>query len=162
MATSFQAHAHHAFENHPIPLYDGKWTPDAFEDKENAVFHPAVHRRPSGEPKGEGSSILADLVNSLAHPIGDEVVRWKITATDYETLVEWIGAERMRKLPPVGSSYDKALIWARLFVERLNSFDSAIQQFAGDSHMATQLAYVHCARLLEVSATDMSTVSWSE
>ncbi|KAJ5286422.1 hypothetical protein N7524_001728 [Penicillium chrysogenum] len=156
MATSFQAHAHHAFENHPIPLYDGKWTPDAFEDKENAVFHPAVHRRPSGEPKGEGSSILADLVNSLAHPIGDEVVRWKITATDYETLVEWIGAERMRKLPPVGSSYDKALIWARLFVERLNSFDSAIQQFAGDSHMATQLAYVHCARLLELGEENSS------
>ncbi|CAG8207530.1 unnamed protein product [Penicillium nalgiovense] len=156
MATSFQAHAHHAFENHPISLYDGKWTANAFEDKENAVFHSAVHRRPLGEPKGEGSSILADLVNSLAHPIGDEVVRLKITATDYETLVEWIGAERMRKLPPIGSSYDKVLIWARLFVERLNSFDSAIQQFAGDSHMATQLAYVHCASLLGLGEENSS------
>ncbi|OQE92518.1 hypothetical protein PENNAL_c0007G01338 [Penicillium nalgiovense] len=156
MATSFQAHAHHAFENHPVSLYDGKWTANAFEDKENAVFHSAVHRRPLGEPKGEGSSILADLVNSLAHPIGDEVVRLKITATDYETLVEWIGAERMRKLPPIGSSYDKVLIWARLFVERLNSFDSAIQQFAGDSHMATQLAYVHCASLLGLGEENSS------
>lgn len=56
----------------------------------------------------------------------------------------------MRKLPAEGSSYDKVLVWARLFVERLHSFDLAVESFAGDNHMAAQLAYVHCASLLGV------------
>ncbi|KAL4888284.1 hypothetical protein BDV59DRAFT_188906 [Aspergillus ambiguus] len=56
----------------------------------------------------------------------------------------------MRKLPPEGSNYDKALYWARLLAEHLHSFDLAIERFAGDSHMAVQLAYVHCASLLVV------------
>ncbi|ODM18730.1 hypothetical protein SI65_05347 [Aspergillus cristatus] len=54
----------------------------------------------------------------------------------------------MRKLPAEGSSYDKVLVRARLFVERLHSFDLAVESFAGDNHMAAQLAYVHCASLL--------------
>jgi hypothetical protein len=34
--------------------------------------------------------------------------------------------------PPEGVSYDKALVWAASFVERVHSFDSGIEQFAGD------------------------------
>jgi hypothetical protein len=56
----------------------------------------------------------------------------------------------MSKLPPEGSSYDKVLAWAQLFVERLHSFDLAIENFAGDSYLAAQLAYGYCAILLEV------------
>ena len=56
----------------------------------------------------------------------------------------------MRKLPPEGSSYDKALVWAALFVERVHSFDLGIEHFAGDSHLAAQLSYGYCANLLEV------------
>jgi hypothetical protein len=74
----------------------------------------------------------------------------KIISADYEAILDWIRSERMRKLPPEGSSYDKVLVWARLFVERLHIFDSAIQNFEGDSHMAAELAYIHCASLLEV------------
>lgn len=56
----------------------------------------------------------------------------------------------MSQLPPEGSSYDKVLAWAQLFVERLNSFDMAIEEFAGDSYLAAQLAYGYCALLLQV------------
>jgi hypothetical protein len=56
----------------------------------------------------------------------------------------------MRKLPPEGSRYDKALVWAALFIERVHSFDIGIEQFAGDSHLAAQLSYGYCASLLEL------------
>jgi hypothetical protein len=96
------------------------------------------------------SSALANLVQSLGCRGSGEMTSSKIIGADYEAILEWIRSERMRKLPPEGSSYDRVLVWARLFVERLHSFDSAIQHFEGDSHMAAELAYIHCASLLEV------------
>jgi hypothetical protein len=90
-------------------------------------------------------------VQSLGRRGSAELATSKIIGADYEAILEWIRSERMRKLPPEGSSYDRVLVWARLFVERLHSFDSAIQHFEGDSHMAAELAYIHCASLLEVS-----------
>jgi hypothetical protein len=58
----------------------------------------------------------------------------------------------MSHLPPEGSSYDKVLAWAQLFVERLHSFDVAIGRFEGNSWLAAQLSYGYCAMLLEVCA----------
>jgi hypothetical protein len=58
----------------------------------------------------------------------------------------------MSLLLPEGSSYDKVLAWAHLFVERLHSFDMAIGGFASDSYLAAQLAYGYCAILLEVQS----------
>lgn len=98
---------------------------------------------------GENSP-LVDVANSLARRGSDSTVRSRITDVDYASLVEWIRTERMRKLPVEGSSYDTALAWAMLFVERMHSFDIAIQQFAGDGQGAFQLVYAHCANLLEV------------
>ncbi|RMJ27224.1 hypothetical protein PHISP_01933 [Aspergillus sp. HF37] len=80
----------------------------------------------------------------------------KIMNVDYATLLEWIRIERMKKMPAEGSSYDKALVSAMLFVERLHSFDIAIEQFAGGSQTAAQLAYVHCASLLELGEENAS------
>jgi hypothetical protein len=96
------------------------------------------------------SSAFANLVQSLGRRGSGEMTSSKIIGADYVGILEWIRSERMRKLPPEGSSYDRVLVWARLFVERLHSFDSAIQHFEGDSHMAAELAYIHCASLLEV------------
>lgn len=56
----------------------------------------------------------------------------------------------MSMLPAEGSGYDKVLSWAQLFVERLHSFEAAIEGFAGDSYLAAQLAYGYCVVLLEV------------
>jgi hypothetical protein len=74
----------------------------------------------------------------------------KLLSATHDSIVEWIRAQRMQRLPPEGSSQDKVLAWAQLFVERLHMFDSAIADFAGDSYLATQLAYGYCAILLEL------------
>lgn len=66
--------------------------------------------------------------------------------------MDWIRNQRMTLLPPEGSDYDKVLAWAALFVERLNHFDLAIDEFAGESEVAAQMAYGYCAMLLEVSS----------
>ncbi|KAJ5536107.1 hypothetical protein N7513_009293 [Penicillium frequentans] len=99
---------------------------------------------------------LADVVNSLSRRDSDEHAVPRVSDTDYASLLEWIRCERMKKLPPEGSSYDKALVWAALFVERVHSFDSEIEQFAGDSHLAAQLSYGYCASLLELGEQNAS------
>ncbi|OGM43350.1 NACHT domain protein [Aspergillus bombycis] len=115
----------------------------------NSVFRQSTISKSSIKSDGE-NSMLADVVDMLARRSSDAMISTKILETDYATVLQWIRSERMEKLPAEGSSYDKMLIWAALFVERLHSFDKAIEEFAGDSHMAAQLAYVHCASLLEL------------
>ncbi|KAJ5128530.1 hypothetical protein N7448_002249 [Penicillium atrosanguineum] len=97
-----------------------------------------------------GDATLADVVHSLARRDSDDIGASRVSDIDYTSLLEWIRCERMKKLPPEGSSYDKALVWAALFVERVHSFDLGIEQFAGDSHLAAQLSYCYCASLLEL------------
>ena len=99
---------------------------------------------------GGEETTLADVVKSLARRGSDDPTASRGSDIDYAGLLEWIRSERMRKLPPEGSSYDKALVWAALFVERVHSFDLGIEHFAGDSHLAAQLSYGYCANLLEV------------
>lgn len=94
------------------------------------------------------------MISSLQKRSGDELgsrTSAKLQDHSYDSIREWIGAQRMSQLPPEGSSYDKVLTWTQLFVERLNSFDNAIQSFAKDSYLASQLAYGYCSILLDVS-----------
>lgn len=102
---------------------------------------------------GGGNTTLTNVVHSLARGDSGEETASGVADADYASLLEWIRCERMKKLPPEGSSYDKALVWAALFVERVHSFDSGIEQFAGDSRLAAQLSYCYCASLLEVRQT---------
>jgi hypothetical protein len=118
--------------------------------KEKSLGH--QYQKTTMKSSGENTT-LVDVVNSLARRSSDDVAAFRVSDTDYGSLLEWIRCERMKKLPPEGSSYDKALVWAALFVERVHSFDSGIEQFAGDSHLAAQLSYGYCASLLEVRQT---------
>ena len=111
-------------------------------------FNQEHHQIP--RPSSSGSTTLADVVSSLARRESDDLASFRVFDTDYASLLEWIRCERMKKLPPEGSSYDKALVWAALFVERVHSFDLGIEQFAGDSHLAARLSYGYCESLLEV------------
>ncbi|RAK80059.1 uncharacterized protein BO72DRAFT_424168 [Aspergillus fijiensis CBS 313.89] len=154
MATSFQPNVHYTFGS-PLSttaLFGTRRASDILEQEGyTTTYQTSTSRRGSRALSGGGSSTLADVVSSLTRRSSDAMISSSITDADYATLLEWIRAERMRKLPAEGSSYDKALVWAALFVERLHSFDTALEQFAGDSHMAAQLAYVHCASLLELA-----------
>lgn len=113
-------------------------------------------RRESFIPRklnGYGNSSITSVVQSLHRRSGDELGTSASSAlmnTSYTSIVEWICTERMSHLPPEGSSYDKVLAWAQLFVERLHSFDEAIKDFAGDSYLAAQLSYGYCSMLLEL------------
>ena len=102
---------------------------------------------------GAGDSNITSVVQSLYSRSGDELganASSKLMNSTHASLLEWIRHQRMSHLPPEGSSYDKVLAWAQLFVERLHSFDMAIAEFAGDSYLATQLSYGYCGMLLEV------------
>lgn len=131
-------------------------TSDLLEQHETATaakgFSHSYHEA-TRTSSGGGNTTLADVVHSLARRGSGEVTASRVADADYASLLEWIRCERMKKLPPEGSSYDKALVWAALFVERVHSFDSEIEQFAGDSHLAAQLSYCYCASLLEVRQT---------
>lgn len=116
--------------------------------------HSVTSRRASRKTvAGNESSTISNVVYSLKRRSGDELgatTSSKLLNSTHATLLDWIRHQRMSKLPPEGSSYDKVLAWAQLFVERLYSFDLAIEHFAGDSYLAAQLAYGYCAILLEV------------
>ncbi|KAF3395404.1 hypothetical protein DPV78_009173 [Talaromyces pinophilus] len=147
MATSFQAHVHHNFEG---PSSNLRFNAGGGPGLTRTGINPIGSLNGSRKSSYEGNSPLANLVQSLGRRGSSEMNSAEIIGADYEAILDWIRSERMRKLPPEGSSYDKVLVWARLFVERLHTFDSAIQHFEGDSHMAAELAYIHCASLLEL------------
>ncbi|KAL4924165.1 uncharacterized protein BDV17DRAFT_295696 [Aspergillus undulatus] len=97
-----------------------------------------------------GSTASSDLARSFQLPTSNCLFLSDINDTNHESLLDWIRSERMHKLPPEGSGYGKALVRARLFVERLHSFEMTVTHLAGDSQMntPTQLAYAYCATLL--------------
>ncbi|KAH8649375.1 NACHT domain protein [Xylariales sp. PMI_506] len=95
------------------------------------------------------STVVYSLKRRSSLELGSSTSAKLLNAT-HESLQEWIRAQRLSHLPPEGSSYDKVLAWAQLFIDRLHSFDLAIEDFAGDSYLAAQLAYGYCALLLEL------------
>ena len=113
-------------------------------------------RRVSSRKFGKGETTsMSSVVSSLKRQSGDELgpaTSSQLFNVSFGSLVDWIRNQRMTLLPPEGSDYDKVLAWAALFVERLNHFDLAIDEFAGESEVAAQMAYGYCAMLLEVSS----------
>jgi hypothetical protein len=95
------------------------------------------------------ANVVYSLKRRLSHELGSRTSA-KLLSTTHDSVIDWISVQRMIHMPPEGSSYDKVLAWAQLFIERLHSFDLAIEQFAGDSYLAAQLAYGYCATLFEV------------
>lgn len=127
-------------------------------DSDNISQNGRSSRRESFMPRkvaNGGVSNIGSLVQSLYQRSGVELgsdASSKLLNTDYENLKEWIRIQRMSHLPPEGSSYDKVLAWAQLFIDRLHHFDSSVNEFLSqDSYLATQMSYGYCRLLLEVS-----------
>ncbi|EEA23672.1 hypothetical protein TMatcc_006755 [Talaromyces marneffei ATCC 18224] len=131
-----------------------------FDSVSNGAARSVISRRISRKTAGIGElSNISNVVYSLKRRSGDELgvtTSSKLMNANHATLLDWIRHQRMSKIPPEGSSYDKVLAWAQLFVERLHSFDLAIEHFAGDSYLAAQLAYGYCAILLELGEENSS------
>lgn len=107
----------------------------------------------SGKLSAADTSGISNVVNSLKRRTSVEIgsdTSARLLSTTHDSILEWIRTQRMSLLPAEGSSYDKVLSWAQLFVERLHSFETAVEGFAGDSYLAAQLAYGYCVLLLEV------------
>ena len=127
----------------------------AMFDNDSISNHGRSTRRESTMPRkynGAGNSHITSVVQSLHRRSGDElgVDTYALLNTRYHDIRDWIRNQRMSHLPAEGSSYDKVLAWAQLFIERLNKFDENIQGFAGDSYLAAQLSYGYCYMLLQV------------
>ncbi|KAF7170382.1 hypothetical protein CNMCM6106_005111 [Aspergillus hiratsukae] len=126
----------------------------------NGVARSVTSRRVSSRKfKTVETSEVSSLVHSLKRRSGDELgagASSKLMNHTHDSVLDWIRSQRMSLLPPEGSSYDKVLSWAQLFVERLHSFDEAIEEFAGDSYLAARLAYGYCALLLELGQENAS------
>ncbi|OKL61378.1 hypothetical protein UA08_03701 [Talaromyces atroroseus] len=131
----------------------------------NGAARSVASRRVSRKLGAAGeSSNISNVVYSLKRRSGDELgvtTSSRLMNANHATLLDWIRHQRMSKIPPEGSSYDKVLAWAQLFVERLHSFDLAIEHFAGDSYLAAQLAYGYCAILLELGEENSSALKVS-
>lgn len=157
MATSFTPHVHHSFESQSpsgtfkskVSSHESTETSMNTSSQSTSSTHGYGHGSRQGRlSEPNSASALTDLVRSTNGTGGMSMSR--LMGTDHESLLEWIRAERMRKLPAEGSAYDKVLICARLFVERLHLFEGAVGPFAEESRSASQLAFIHCAGLLSV------------
>ena len=99
------------------------------------------------------SLIISNAVSDLLRRSQDEldpVDSVMLFEVSYVSLVQWISFQRLNFLPPVGSSYDKVLAWAKNFVESGRTFCMAIEKFVDNVSLACQLAYGFCGMLLEV------------
>ncbi|KAF9884228.1 hypothetical protein FE257_001960 [Aspergillus nanangensis] len=163
MATSFQPTVHYTFGSprNTTSIVDSRRVSGILESDNvsSRVFNSVTSRRGSRKLSAGEPSNLADVVNSLRRRNSsemDSLISSRLMNATHSALNDWIRAERMTKLPPEGSSYDRVLVWASLFVDRLHSFDLAVEQFAGDSHLAAQLVYGYCTLLLELGEENSS------
>lgn len=121
-------------------------------------------RRSSWKTSAADASNISNVVYSLKRRSSAELgsdVSAKLLGESHDSLQEWIRSQRMSQLPPEGSSYDKVLAWAELFVERLHSFDVEVGKIAGDTYSAAQLAYGYCGLMLNVRFSRMSPFAFS-
>lgn len=69
--------------------------------------------------------------------------------TSLSDLHEWIRNERLTTLPHKGGSWDRVLISAHHFAEQVCSLGEAIESFAPESGVASNLVFGQCLLLLE-------------
>ncbi|KAI6362061.1 hypothetical protein MCOR25_006296 [Pyricularia grisea] len=139
--------SHTAHHNHH---YDGEISTETVESRQRYLGLRKMGSRSSSMANASSiSNVVYSIKRRSSEELGSNISAQLLSAT-HESVLDWISAQRMSDLPPEGSSYDKVLAWAQLFVDRLHSFDHAVQEFAGDSYLAAQLAYGYCSLLLEL------------
>lgn len=109
----------------------------------------------SGMETSAVSSVVYALKRRSDTELGSDM-SGQIMGESHVSILDWIAGQRMNHLPAEGSNYDKVLAWTQLFVERLHSFEMSMEEFAGDSAMATRVAYGYCAILLKVGTLPCS------
>ncbi|KAL1627735.1 hypothetical protein SLS56_006184 [Neofusicoccum ribis] len=67
-----------------------------------------------------------------------------------ESFLGFIGAERLRRMPPKGSRWDKILKWAEYFATSLSLFEEAVETFVASSQEAVELIFAALQILLQL------------
>lgn len=70
--------------------------------------------------------------------------------TSYESLIDWIRAERMIRLPHKGGAEDRYCLAAELFAHQVHHFSHHIEAFTESSRSATNFVFGQCRLLLEL------------
>ncbi|KAH6658883.1 NACHT domain protein [Truncatella angustata] len=147
MASSYMSSEGRSFSRHALGMQDSRFPMN------NGGLRVVSGRHAMRSSSTVDNSAISNLVYSLKRRSSNELgsnASARLLNETYDSIRDWIAAQRMSHLPPEGSSYDKVLTWTQLFVERIDSFDLAIQEFSGDSYLAAQLAYGYCAMLLDL------------
>ncbi|EXJ84870.1 hypothetical protein A1O3_05545 [Capronia epimyces CBS 606.96] len=118
----------------------------------HASYRLSTSRTKTTASGATGSAKMAEIVHILkrrcAEELGSAISNNIISS--YQTLIEKISNERLRRLPTEGSAWDKVLAWAQSFAEKFNEFDLAIEQFTGGNYDGAEIAFGYCILLLEL------------
>ncbi|PWY75001.1 NACHT domain protein [Aspergillus heteromorphus CBS 117.55] len=98
---------------------------------------------------------------SLLQRQGGDELGMVMSGNTLDMVLSWIHDERSIIVPPEGSSYDKVLGWAQLFISRLQRFEEAIHGFTNVSEFAFQMAYGYCLVLLKLGDVNASALMTS-
>lgn len=120
-------------------------------------------RRMPSTFKGSSNSESAEIVreqylsvrNRCQRELGSSVGH-NVLDTSISDLHEWIRNERLTTLPHKGGSWDRVLISAHHFADQVCSLGEAIESFAPESGVASNLVSGQCLLLLEKVSTLLS------
>ncbi|KAF2140797.1 uncharacterized protein K452DRAFT_51263 [Aplosporella prunicola CBS 121167] len=108
-------------------------------------------RNKSPPPRSRQSTTVHDAVRSLRIKLEEEIKSsndaWLATGLAIEGFLNYIGAERLRRMPAKGSRWDKILKWAEDFAITLSLFEEAVESTIASSKEAVELI-LGCLQLL--------------
>lgn len=105
-----------------------------------------------GSSNSESAEIVREQYISVRNRCQRELgasVGHNMLDTSLSDLHEWIRNERLTTLPHKGSSWDRVLISAHHFAEQVCCLGEAIESFAPESGVASNLVFGQCLLLLE-------------
>lgn len=105
-----------------------------------------------GSSNSESAEIVREQYISVRNRCQRELgasVGHNVLDTSLSDLHEWIRNERLTTLPHKGGSWDRVLISAHHFAEQVCSLGEAIESFAPESGVASNLVFGQCLLLLE-------------
>ena len=94
--------------------------------------------------------ILPELRVKLRNEISSHFYESLPAISSLEVFLDYIDAERLRRMPHKGSRWDKVLRWAEDFASLLSVYEEAVGSFVSHSKEAAQLVWGYCQKLLQV------------
>jgi hypothetical protein len=111
---------------------------------------------PSTASQQDQILIVQDVFSSLETKLREELKsskdEWLADGMSIETFLGYIGGERLRRMPPRGSRWDKILKWAEYFASSLSFFEESVEGYMASSKETVELVFGCLRVLLQVRA----------